>query len=139
MSDCLKISDAASLALHAMVFLAANPKRRLAAGEIASELHVSEAHLAKVMPRLAKADLVDSVRGPGGGFILARPASQIRLLDAYEAIEGKIEANHCLLGRKSCGAKRCILGGLVGVVNARVKDYLAETRLSKLSDVFGSE
>jgi Rrf2 family protein len=139
MSDALRISDAAALALHAMVFLAANPRRRLAAGEIASGLHVSEAHLSKVMQRLAKAGLVSSVRGPHGGFVLGKPANEIRLLDAFEAIEGPIELHHCLLGMTSCGAKRCILGNLVEVVNGRVRDYLAKTKLSNMSDVFRSK
>ena len=139
MADVLRISDAASLAMHAMVFMAADPARRLAVGEIATQLHVSEAHLSKVLQRLAKAGLVKSVRGPKGGFVLGKPVDQVTLLDAYEAIEGPLASSHCLLGLTSCSAKRCILGDLAGVVNSRVRDYLAKTRLSKLSDIFRSE
>jgi len=139
MASVLNISDAAALALHAMAFLASKPDRRLAAGEIASELQVSEAHLSKVMQRLAKAGLVKSARGPHGGFVLGRPADEIRLLDAYEAIEGPLGDNHCLLGIPTCGAKRCILGNLAEGVNSRVRGYLTKTKLSKLSDVFANE
>jgi len=136
MADVLNISDAAALALHAMAFLAGQPERRFATGEIASELRVSEAHLSKVLQRLAKAGLVASVRGPHGGFVLARPADEIRLLDAYEAIEGPLADSRCILGLSACGAKRCILDGLVTGVNSRVRDYLTKTKLSTVSGVF---
>ena len=124
MADVLNISDAAALALHAMAFLAGQPERRFATGEIASELHVSETHLSKVLQRLAKVGLVASVRGPHGGFVLARPAAEIRLLDAYEAIEGPLADS------------RCILDGLVTGVNSRVRDYLTKTKLSTVSGIF---
>jgi Rrf2 family protein len=136
MSDVLNISDAAALALHAMAFLAGQPERRLATADIASELHVSETHLSKVLQRLAKAGLVKSVRGPRGGFMLARSADEIRLLDAYEAIEGPLADTRCILGLPTCGATRCILGDLVTSVNARVRDYLTKTKLSGVGDVF---
>jgi Rrf2 family protein len=136
MADALNISDAAALALHAMAFLAGQPDRRFATGEIASELHVSEAHLSKVLQRLAKAGLVKSARGPHGGFVLARPADEIRLLDAYEAIEGPLAESRCILGLPTCGAKRCIFGDLVTGVNARVRDYLTKTKLSTVGGVF---
>jgi len=136
MSDALRISEAASLALHAMVFLASSADKRVAASEIASQLHVSEAHLAKVLQRLAKVGLVRSTRGPKGGFVLGKPSGQLTLLEVYEAVEGPLSTSNCLLGLQGCGAKRCILGGLAGLVNARVRDYLAGTPLSELSDVF---
>ena len=92
--------------------------------------------MAKVMQRLAKCGLVKSVRGPKGGFRLGRPADQITLLDAYEAIEGPLADNRCLLSLPTCKAKRCILGNLVVDVNDRVRDYLTKTKLSKLSDIY---
>jgi Rrf2 family nitric oxide-sensitive transcriptional repressor len=65
MPTVLRMSDAASLALHGMVILAEAPERRVSARAIASELDASEAHLAKVLQRLARAGLVESVRGRG--------------------------------------------------------------------------
>jgi Rrf2 family protein len=138
MTNAIRISEAGSLALHAMAFLAASPRRRLTTGEIASELNVSEAHLSKVLQRLAKAGLVRSARGAKGGFELARPRGKVSLLEVYEAIEGPLSTSKCLLGLPVCGARRCILGDLVEVVNKRVRDHLSKTRLSKLSDCYGS-
>lgn len=135
MADPLRISDAASLALHAAVLLSARPERRMAVNEMAARLHVSQAHLSKVLQRLAKVGLVRSTRGPRGGFVLDKPTGQVTLLEVYEAVEGPLSATHCLLGLQVCGARRCLLGDLGQVVSARVRDYLGTTRLSEVSDV----
>ena len=136
MSSTLKISEAASLALHTTVLLAANADRLLSTHEIAETLGVSEAHLAKVMQRLHHAGLVRSIRGPKGGFGLAKPGARIALLDVYQAIEGPLGAETCLLGRRVCRGKKCVLGGLLGAVNKQVRDYLSKTKLSELTHVY---
>jgi Rrf2 family protein len=139
MSSALKVSEAASLGLHAMAFLAANPGKPVAAGRIAERLRASEAHLAKVLQRLSKAGLVRSARGPGGGFSLARRREDIALLEVYEAIEGPLREGKCLFGRPVCGGKQCILGKLVETVNTRVRGHLERTKLSSLTHVLGEE
>ena len=68
MPTMLKISEAATLALHTAFFLVTNPDRRLTTREMASTMGASEAHLSKVLQRLVHAGLVESVRGPKGGF-----------------------------------------------------------------------
>lgn len=135
MDNVLKISEAASLALHTMAFLSANRDRRLSTHEIAGELGASEAHLSKVLQRLVKAGFVTSVRGPGGGFALHDGKENLSLLQVYEAIEGRLAPAKCLLGKPICGG-HCILGGLIGDLNKQVRDYLAGTRLSDLGDTF---
>jgi len=136
MSSTLKISEAASLALHTTVLLAANPDRLLSTGEIAHTLGVSEAHLAKVLQRLAHVGLVKSIRGPKGGFKLGRAGEKIALLDVYQAIEGPLGSGTCLLGKRVCRGKSCVLGGLLGAVNKQVRDYLSKTKLSELTHVY---
>lgn len=137
MSNVLRISEAASLALHAMVYLAANPGRPISAREIASVLQVSEAHLSKVLQRLAKSGLVQSNRGPKGGFVLGRSPEKVALLEVYEALEGKLAPSNCLFGTPICGGKKCILGKLLRTVNREVGKYLSDTRLSELTSVYG--
>ncbi len=139
MSKILRISDAASMALHTMVLLAGSPDKLLSTKEMASTLNVSEAHLAKVLQRLAKAGFARSTRGPNGGFGLEKAPSEITLLDVYNAIEGPLAPTDCLLGTPVCGGKDCILGKLLETVNRRVTDYLAETRLSQLAGRCGRE
>jgi Rrf2 family protein len=136
MATVLKISDAASLALHTMVLLADRRERPLTTKEIASTFKVSEAHLAKVLQRLARAGLVLSAPGPHGGFRLSNAAERTTLLQVYEAIEGPMRTTHCLLGVPVCGAKKCILGPLVRSLIAQVREYFSGTRLSDAKAAF---
>ena len=139
MANMLKISDAASLAMHAVVLLATEPRKELSTRRIASQLNASEAHLSKVLQRLAKAGLVKSVRGPKGGFMLEKEADEIRLLDVYEAIDGRLVPNSCLLGTPICGGQKCILGDLLEAVDGQVVEYLSTTRLPELIGTYESE
>jgi Rrf2 family protein len=136
MGNVLKISDAASLALHTMVLLADRRERPLTTKEIASTFKVSEAHLAKVLQRLARAGLVLSAPGPHGGFRLRNAAERTTLLQVYEAIEGPMRTTHCLLGVPVCGAKKCILGRLVCSLITQVREYFSRTRLSDAKAAF---
>ncbi len=134
MNNLIRISDAANLGIHAMAHLAvADPDCAHAVAEIASELGVSEAHLAKVMQRLVRAGLVASRRGPGGGFVLGRPARQITLLEIYESIDGPLGEGGCLLGRKHCLYGGCVFGDLGHRLNRELRDLLSKSNLSNLS------
>ena len=134
MSGVLKISEAASLALHSMALLSTNPEKSVTTREIAAKFQISEAHLSKVLQRLAKAGLVRSTRGPKGGFVMNKPPDEITLLDVYEVIEGPFVSCRCLLSSPVCNGDLCILGGILGSVDEQIKEYLAETKLSKLAD-----
>ena len=136
-SSVLRMSEAASLALHSMVMLAEAPERRVSAKAIAADLNASQAHLSKVLQRLAKAGLVESVRGRGGGFRLARPASRIKLMDVYQAIEGRLPNTQCLMGKRACKRAVCVMGGLLGTVDMWLRAYLSGTKLSDLANRMG--
>lgn len=138
MQHLLKISEAASLALHTMGLLASRPGEQVSTRELAARLKVSEAHLAKVMQRLGRAGLVRSQRGPKGGFALQRNPEDITLLEVYEATEGPLQERRCLLGNPMCSGN-CILGGLLERVGDEVRDYFSQTRLSDLKDTFRQE
>ena len=135
MAKVWKVSDAATIALHAMTLLAAMDQT-VSTKEIASLLRVSEAHLSKVLQRLHKAGLVKAIRGPRGGFKLERPGHKITLLEVYEAIEGPLTPGDCLFGTPICDGEKCIMGGLLEAVDKQVREYLAGTRLSELADVY---
>jgi Rrf2 family protein len=137
MSSLLRISEAASLALHTAALLAAGDGSRMSVREIADRLGASQAHLAKVLQRLAHAGIVTSLRGPQGGFTLARKPESISLREVFEAIEGPPAAGTCLMGDPVCGAKHCLLGGLVSDVNQQVGTYLTKTSVAKVKDIYG--
>lgn len=139
MPGLLNISDAASLALHGMAVLAQQPGRMVSTHEIASELNASEAHLAKVLGRLAKCDLAQSVRGPKGGFRLTRPPGEIVLLDIYQAIDQVPPDGQCLFGRALCPDKRCMFRTLLSEVEVLVSGHLAKTTLADLAQTYRSK
>lgn len=132
MTNLLRISEAASMALHTVTLLAARPDEVATTAELAGELGVSEAHLSKVLQRLTRAGLVKSVRGPKGGFTIGKAPDTITLLEVYEAIEGRLQLTECLLGKPVCHS--CIMGDLLHKVNTLVQEQLSGT---KVSDVTG--
>ena len=132
MSSVLKISQAASLAMHTMALLAENPGKQVSTKEIAASLSRSEFHLAKVLQRLTRAGLVQSIRGPRGGFMLCEGWEDITLLAIYETIEGPFPPGHCIAGERLCNRLTCLMGGLVNAVTKQVMDYLSGTKLDQI-------
>ena len=132
MSTMLRISEAASLAMHAMALLARDPERVRSTHAMAEELGASEAHLTKVLQRLTRAGLVKPVRGAAGGFLPNKPLNKVSMLEVYEAIEGPMPDTTCLLRKRVCDGHPCILGDLMTTVNREVKRTFTRTRLSDL-------
>lgn len=126
----LHFSEAFAIALHATTIIAAKGEDVLAVADIAEELNCSYAHLQKVMQRLVKSGLLNSIRGPKGGFLLAKKPSEIYFLDIYEAIEGKLEIRNCLFEARVCTRSLCVLGGLTGKINKEVYTYFTKTSLA---------
>jgi Rrf2 family protein len=135
MHGVVKFTEAASLALHAMALLAAQRERRFQIHDIADALHVSANHLAKVMQRLAKTGLIQSVRGRAGGFALARDPEEITALEIFEAVEGPLEICRCLFPEPQCRGD-CMLGDTLAAASGLVRDRLSRTSLAQLSSVF---
>ena len=134
MPGILKISEAASLGLHAMMILARDPEAMVSAGELSRSLHASEATLAKVLQRLGKVGLVKSTRGPRGGFLLGKPPREINFLEIYEAIEGPLPPAGCLLPQPVCPGGKCIFGNLVKNLHDQLAKHLAKTTLASLKE-----
>ena len=134
MKNLLKVSEAATLALHTMAMLAANPSRKVPAREVAAAYKVSEAHLAKVLQRLGKAGLVSSTRGPKGGFLLGKKPARITLLSVFEAVEGPIGFRNCMFAKKACKGEHCVMGNALRDANQVLKDYLTQTTLAEFAE-----
>jgi len=132
MASIIQISEAASLALHSMVLLAASPGKSVTVKEITARTGVSEAHLSKVMQRLAKAGLVKSTRGPKGGFLLGDSGLSTSLLAIFESIEGPVASGGCLLPTKECLFRECLFGGLLGRMTAEFKEYMKNKTLEDM-------
>lgn len=125
----LKISEAASMALHAMIELAQNQDKLVSVKEISTKLDVSANHLSKVMQRLNKAGFIESIKGFNGGFRLAQNPDELTFLEIYELFDGKLKSSNCILDKHHCGEK-CIFGDLVVSINKQVKERFEKTKLS---------
>lgn len=132
MSSILKVSEAVALAIHACVIVAKEAESKTTTASIASILKASEAHLSKVMQRLTKAGIVNSVRGPGGGFVINAKPEDIRLVDIYEAVDGVFRCNECLFDHQACDGQKCVLGMFIENVNKQVKTFFETKTLDNL-------
>ncbi len=102
-------SQTTEYALRAMACLALTPKELVAASTLADMTKVPGDYLAKVLQQLSAAGFVTGRRGAGGGYQLARPASEILLLDVIRCV-GHIERIHtCPLGLPNHGPNLCPL------------------------------
>ena len=130
MPGLVRVSAAASLGLHAAMLLARAESAFVRTRDLGERIGASQAHLVKVLQSLARVGLVETERGPRGGARLARPASQITLLQVYEAVEGPLEASECLLERPVCDGTCCMVGKMLYQMNQEVREHLARTSLS---------
>jgi FeS assembly SUF system regulator len=126
------------LAYYAVVLLTAAARRdageRLSATELSVETGVPLPTTQKLMGQLATAGLLDSVRGAGGGFSLARCASEITLADVIEAVEGPIAMTVCSEGRTDCALDaHCRVKPHMGVVGNAVRGALGAVSLVELA------
>ncbi len=130
MSSLVNISEGASLALHGMAIVAIKAPDRINIKTLSETLDASTAHLAKIFQRLSKAGFVKSIRGPAGGFELAKAATAITLLDIYEAIEGKVNLEYCPLGKDKCQFTHCIFGEKLNQASENIYNDLKDIQLS---------
>jgi Rrf2 family transcriptional regulator, iron-sulfur cluster assembly transcription factor len=94
---------------------------------------IPKSFLAKIFQDLAKAGLVHSVRGAGGGFVLVKDPAEISVLEVIEAIEGKIVFQRCKQLKPECEhTDGCALCGLFEQAQEGVKDVLLRTTLTDL-------
>jgi len=132
MNSVVRVSEAASMALHSLVLMAQQPDRSISVREIVEKLPVSSAHLAKVLQRLARQGVLESLRGPHGGFRLARAPEEMTLLEIYEAVDGPLRPGGCMFDHPVCPAGDCLFGGVLASATRQVRERLGMTRLSDL-------
>ncbi len=131
----IKFSDATNLAIHATSLLARRADDQpVKIGQLAQALHASEAHLGKVMNRLAQTSVVLSKRGPLGGFVLGPRAQEMTLFDLYEMFDGPLRQGSCLLNQEKCPFGDCIFGDAVNHAQETIRRALQERVISQLPD-----
>lgn len=98
------LSDTAEYAIRAVLYIADNAEAesRMSVESIATALRVPRNYLSKILYRLAKQGVLESRRGPGGGFVLAVRADRLTLDRIVACFDPRPARRSCLLGRPQC-------------------------------------
>ena len=100
--------------------------------EISERQKISLSYLEQLFGKLRRHALVDSVRGPGGGYCLAKSMDQVSVADIILAVDEPIDATQCG-GKENCrDEQKCLTHDLWAALNDRIFDYLHSVTLSQL-------
>jgi len=102
--------------------------------EISQRQKISLSYLEQLFAKLRRRMLVDSVRGPGGGYTLAKDMAQVSVADIILAVDEPIDATQCG-GKENCrDDQKCITHDLWAKLNDHILDYLRGVTLKQLVD-----
>lgn len=128
------LSQTAEYALRAVVLLAQRGSDEPArVGELADALGIPQNYLSKTLNALARTRVLTSMRGKGGGFRLARPASEITLLEVIDPFDHFSTGRSCLMGKGECSdTDSCAAHATWKEVASKVISFFAKTTLADL-------
>jgi len=99
---------------------------------IGARQSISLSYLEQLFGKLRRHALVESVRGPGGGYCLARPSDKVSVADIILAVDEPLDSTHCS-GMENCREdKRCITHNLWATLNEKLYEYLNSVTLQDL-------
>lgn len=122
----MRLTSFTDYGLRMLMRMASEPARAFSTADLAEEFGLSRNHLAKIVQRLARAGVVDTRRGGGGGAILARPAEEIRL----GVLIGVLEEGQALVECFNASGGACTLDGC-----CRLKARLRSAEMAFLKDL----
>jgi Rrf2 family protein len=125
-------SQTVEYALRAVVHLADKSPEPRTTDQIAEATLVPKAYLSKVIQGLARAGIVVSKRGIGGGVALAHPPDELTILDVVNAVEPIARIRHCPLGLKTHGVRLCPLHKRMDNALASVEAAFRDTTLAEV-------
>ena len=134
----MKLSTKSTYGLRAMVNIALEYKRgAVSIKEISKKEGISSVYLEQLLNKLRRENLVKSVRGPMGGYMLSRSPAKITVRDIVETLEGNISPVDCASGRESwkalCGkSKNCVAKIVWGKLAKAINDCLESVTLANL-------
>lgn len=104
----------------------------VALASVSERQKISLSYLEQLFGKLRRHKLVDSVRGPGGGYCIARPLDQVTVADIIRAVDEQLDATQCG-GHENCHDEhRCMTHDLWTTLNAKMFEYLASVSLADL-------
>jgi len=130
----MKLSTKGRYAVTAMADLAAHANGNpVPLADIAARQDISLSYLEQLFGKLRRGNLVRSVRGPGGGYLLQRSAAATRIAEIILAVDEPIKATRCLDGSpRGCHGSigHCLTHDLWAALGAQIYDYLASVSLA---------
>jgi Rrf2 family transcriptional regulator, cysteine metabolism repressor len=134
----LKISTKGRYALEAVLELATiSNSKHVSLKEISEKRNISETYLEQIFVKLRKNNVVISVRGAQGGYMLAKPPGEITVLDVVTAVEGELSSVKCTAagGSESCSIYNdCMTKDFWREVTDCINDTLRSTTVGDLLD-----
>ncbi len=134
----MKLSTKGRYAVMAMVDLASNGSGRpVALADIAERQEISLSYLEQLFGKLRKGGVVKSVRGPGGGYLLARPSNQTRVSDIVLAVDEPLQTTRCMPGSPAgChnNKGRCLTHDLWEELGNQIYLYLSSVSLEDVCE-----
>ena len=129
----MRLTTKGRFAVTAMLDLAMHAQDgQVTLANVSARQKISLSYLEQLFSKLRRASLVESVRGPGGGYNLARSLDQLTVADIIIAVEEPIDSRQCE-GRDNClGDRRCMTHDLWENLNTTVVNYLAGVSLAQL-------
>ena len=129
----MRLTTKGRFAVTAMIDLGMRHQRGpITLAGISERQRISLSYLEQLFGRLRRQGIVDSVRGPGGGYTLARPLEEISVAAIIRAVDEPIDATQCG-GLGNCHDDReCMTHDLWMSLNTRIYDYLESVTLGEL-------
>ena len=127
----MRLTTKGRFAVTAMVDLSMRQTRGpVTLAAISERQHISLSYLEQLFGKLRRAKLVNSVRGPGGGYNLARPIADITVAAIISAVDEPIDATQCA-GKENCNDdRRCVTHDRWATLNEKMNDYLGSVTLA---------
>lgn len=126
------ISQTAEYALRAIVYLAMNSGNAFTTQQISLQTKVPAAYLSKVLQSLVRAQLVQSQRGLGGGFVLTKQPEEINILEVLNAVDPIQRIRTCPLGLKAHRTNLCALHKKLDDATAVIEKTFADTTIAEI-------
>ena len=131
----MRLTTKGRFAVTAMIDLAMRGESGpVALASISERQKISLSYLEQLFGKLRRYKLVDSVRGPGGGYCIARPLTMVTVADIIRAVDEQLDATQCG-GRENCHDEhRCMTHDLWSTLNFKMYEYLSSVTLAELVD-----
>ena len=131
----MKLTTKGRFAVTAMADLAMQPgSGPVTLAEISARQKISLSYLEQLFGKLRRGALVDSMRGPGGGYRLARSTAQISIADIVLAVDEPMDAQRAEAARQQDSVQKCSADDLWDGLNDKILGFLAATSLKQLVD-----